>query len=336
MDLFQSLADGLSGFFNGGQHAPRRLSVFKETYRALPMAFANKDHLEMGNKVILPPSALARLTRSNVEYPMMFSLVNESNSLNTHVGVIEFSAPEGIAYIPLTAMNSLGLTTDQRATFTSTVLPKGTYVKIQPHATKFIELSNPRAVLEKSLRSYSCLTKGETILISYADTEFLIDIVDVKPENASNAISLIDTDVQVEFDPPKDYVEPVFVPRVQDPSPPTPTPVVYSNAAASPEQSANRASSSSITAPSTTPLSARPGGYRLKDPAPTGSPDVASASSPAPAATPGTGPRKSVVEQGQWRYFYETDPVTHRRRLIKREPLTPSRPSIMSPGRSLQ
>lgn len=57
-------------------------------------------------------------------------------------------------------------------------------------------LSNPKAVLEKSLRAFSCLTAGETISIYYADTEFDIDILEVKP-NTLGAISLIDTDVQV-------------------------------------------------------------------------------------------------------------------------------------------
>jgi ubiquitin fusion degradation protein 1 len=31
-------------------------------------------------------------------------------------------------------------------------LPKGTYVKLQPHTTDFINISNPKAVLETTLR----------------------------------------------------------------------------------------------------------------------------------------------------------------------------------------
>ncbi len=40
---------------------------------------------------------------------------------------------------------------------------KGKFVKIQPHETEFINTSDPRAILEKELRSYTCLTKGDTI-----------------------------------------------------------------------------------------------------------------------------------------------------------------------------
>ena len=50
-------------------------------------------------------------------------------------------------------------------TIESVTLPKGTFAKIQPHETAFIDLPNPRAVLENTLRNYSCLSQGETICV---------------------------------------------------------------------------------------------------------------------------------------------------------------------------
>jgi Ubiquitin fusion degradation protein UFD1 len=38
-------------------------------------------------------------------------------------------------------------------------LPKGTFIKIQPHSKDFLDISNPKAVLETSLRSFTCLTQ---------------------------------------------------------------------------------------------------------------------------------------------------------------------------------
>jgi hypothetical protein len=38
-------------------------------------------------------------------------------------------------------------------------LPKGTFIKIQPHTSDFLDISNPKAVLETSLRSFTCLTE---------------------------------------------------------------------------------------------------------------------------------------------------------------------------------
>ena len=43
-------------------------------------------------------------------------------------------------------------------------LPKGTYVKLQPHSTDFIDISNPRAVLETTLRNFSCLS-GRSVVV---------------------------------------------------------------------------------------------------------------------------------------------------------------------------
>jgi ubiquitin fusion degradation protein 1 len=42
----------------------------------------------------------------------------------------------------------------------SATLPKGSFVKLQPHSTDFLDITNPRAVLETTLRNFSCLTGG--------------------------------------------------------------------------------------------------------------------------------------------------------------------------------
>jgi len=52
---------------------------------------------------------------------------------------------------------------------TTVNLPKGTFVQFQAHETKFAMLKNPRVVLEKNLRSYSCLTVGDTIQVEFAN-----------------------------------------------------------------------------------------------------------------------------------------------------------------------
>lgn len=114
-----------------------------------------------------------------------------------------------------------------------TSLPKGTYVKLQPHTTDFLDVSNPKAVwvhwvantkfivrifiilraliltwrLERVLRSYSCLTTGGTIVLPYNDKKYYVDIVETKP---SAAVCIIETDCEVDFAPPLDYKEPEY------------------------------------------------------------------------------------------------------------------------------
>jgi len=55
------------------------------------------------------------------------------------------------------------------------------------------------------LRNFSCLTTGDSIMVAYNNKKYYIDIVETKP---SNAISIIETDCEVDFAPPLDYKEP--------------------------------------------------------------------------------------------------------------------------------
>lgn len=88
-------------------------------------------------------------------------------------------------------------------------LEKGSFIKIQPHETAFIDLPNPRAVyapprLENALRDYACLTQGETIIVEFNKRRYELDILETRPKAA---IMTIETDIEVDFAPPKDYVD---------------------------------------------------------------------------------------------------------------------------------
>ena len=87
----------------------------------------------------------------------------------------------------------------------SVALPKGTFVKIRPQQKAFIEISDPKAVLEKQLRNFSCLSRGDTIIIAYNNKQFFIDIVAVASASGDcEAVSIVETDVKVEFERPAD------------------------------------------------------------------------------------------------------------------------------------
>jgi ubiquitin fusion degradation protein 1 len=101
-------------------------------------------------------------------------------------------------------MEHLGLSEGGDVSIESVQLQKGTFVKIQPHETAFIDLPNPRAVLENALRNYLCLTQGDTIVVEFAKKRYAIDIIETRP---GPAIMTLQTDLQVDFAPPKDYVE---------------------------------------------------------------------------------------------------------------------------------
>ena len=85
-------------------------------------------------------------------------------------------------------------------------LPKGKFVKLQPQTVDFLEISDPKAVLEQALRNYPTLTPGNIIEISYNCLTFEILIMEVQPD--AEGISIFETDLEVDFAPPKGYVEP--------------------------------------------------------------------------------------------------------------------------------
>jgi ubiquitin fusion degradation protein 1 len=193
------------GFFGGfgGPGGGR----FEGHYRVYPVTFIDKPEAERGDKIFLPPSALDRLAQLHVEYPMLFEVENRRDGRRTHCGVLEFIAEEGMAYLPYWMMQNLLLQEGDVVTLRSATLPKGTFTKLQPHSKDFLDISNPRAVLETSLRNFSCLTVGDTIPIHYNNKVYYIDIVEARP---SEAVSVIETDCQVDFAPPLDYVEPDY------------------------------------------------------------------------------------------------------------------------------
>jgi ubiquitin fusion degradation protein 1 len=96
---------------------------------------------------------------------MLFKLI--AGSRETHCGVLEFTAEEGCCYIPYWMMQNLLIEEGTLITVKNVSLPKATFVKLQPQSVDFLEISNPRAVLEHALRNFSCVTIGDVIQIQY-------------------------------------------------------------------------------------------------------------------------------------------------------------------------
>lgn len=163
-----------------------------------------REDVEKGGKIIMPPSALDALTRLNIVYPMLFKLTNKKDDRVTHCGVLEFVADEGRVYLPYWMMRNLLLEEGGFLTVDSISLPVATYSKFQPQHPDFLDIANPKAVLENSLRSHACLTQGDIIAITYNNRIYEICVLEVKP---GNAVSIIECDMNVEFAAPVGYQE---------------------------------------------------------------------------------------------------------------------------------
>ena len=153
----------------------------------------------------MPPSAFDTLARLQVDYPMLFRLESPDKGTATHCGVLEFTAEEGSCFIPFWMMQNLLIEEGSVITVTNVSLPKATFVKLQPQHVDFLEITNPRAVLEHALRNYSCVTKGDVICLPYNDKNYHFELKEVKPKDAA---CIIETDCNVDFDAPVGYKEP--------------------------------------------------------------------------------------------------------------------------------
>lgn len=174
-----------------------------------------KDDANFGGKIFLPPSALSKLTMLHIRYPMLFELSNDAAKKQTHSGVLEFVAEEGRVYLPQWMMNTLEINPGMLLKVSNCDLPLGSFVKIEPQSVDFLEILDPKAVLENVLRNFSTLSVDDVIEINYNDTIYGIRVLEAKP---ANGICVVETDLETDFAPPVGYVEPEYKPTAIKPA----------------------------------------------------------------------------------------------------------------------
>ncbi|KAG9318814.1 UFD1-domain-containing protein [Chiua virens] len=207
--LFAQLAQGFGGPLGPrvGRPPARAYDEYLKAYSVAMLPGRERENLSYGGKIVMPPSALALLTSLDLESPWMFQLRNPSNpAASTHAGVLEFIAEEGVVHLPYWMMKTLRLEEGDAIRITGTELPKGKFVKLQPQTVHFLEISDPKAVLEQALRNFSALTQGDIIEISYNSMVFGFLLMEATP--GGSGICVLDTDLEVDFAPPVGYVEP--------------------------------------------------------------------------------------------------------------------------------
>ena len=165
------------------------------------------QQLRYSNKVLLPPSVLHDISNNeNISFPLFFNIQNKENKLSRVCAVHEFTAPPGICNIPYYIMAELGMVEGEQIVIESASPVKGSFLKLRPHKTEFIELSNPKVILEKAMsRDYPVVHEGHIIVIYHEGKTYYIDVVEALP---APVVQIINSDINVDFDKPLDYVEP--------------------------------------------------------------------------------------------------------------------------------
>ena len=107
---------------------------------------------------------------------MLFKIENQRKERTSHTGVLEFIADEGKVYLPGWMMRNLLLDEGDEITLTSTNLETATYAKFKSEQVEFLNITNPKAVLEKHLRTFACLSKHDVISIDYLGKAYELQI----------------------------------------------------------------------------------------------------------------------------------------------------------------
>ncbi|KAI5184525.1 ubiquitin fusion degradation protein 1 [Nematocida homosporus] len=170
----------------------------------LPKTYANGSREHHSGKVLLPQICLATLVEKQVNTPYVFKISAHGGIAYTHAGVHEFTDEIQDIVLPQWMYDQLTLD-EHPVTVTCAELPKGSFIRLLPQSKEFLEIENPKPALESALRNYQVLSPGDTISL-YFEEEFkhiLFTVSEIKP--AGEGISIIDTDLEVDFLPPADY-----------------------------------------------------------------------------------------------------------------------------------
>ena len=86
-------------------------------------------------------------------------------------------------------MHNIGVEEGQLITLSTADAVPGTYALFQPQTPEFEDITNKTALLENALRNFSCITKGEILVLHYNNRIYELKIVDTKPGDVLNIIN---------------------------------------------------------------------------------------------------------------------------------------------------
>jgi ubiquitin fusion degradation protein 1 len=175
-------------------------NMFQETFTALSITKNGKSHWNQSGKIILPLNASNKIFSMMVTFPLHFELETlDANKKKTHCGVWEFTAPNGICYLPECIMQNLNIEEGSTIKITNANLPKAEFLKLEPLGAGFLQLDDPKLILESHLPTHTCLTLGDIISVPYKDLEYKLKVVELRPKNDCNALLITETDCELEF-----------------------------------------------------------------------------------------------------------------------------------------
>jgi ubiquitin fusion degradation protein 1 len=198
------------------------LSFVQKTY---PLSFyydyESVKLKEYSNRIILPTFVLDKLSKDErIEFPLFFYILKDEKRY--YFSVEKFLPDVSDFLIPNHIFEQLGIEYGeyQELMIDFKTLEKGTHLVLEPHDKEFLKVPDPKTYLETHLvRSYPCLSRGSVIRILYGRDYIDFNVKETKP---SYYITALDTDIEVDFEKPLNYVEPPPPPPKKEFKPPSP------------------------------------------------------------------------------------------------------------------
>lgn len=170
---------------------------------AFPMDASNHaltNKLDFSNKILISSTVLPEIDFDcGTTY---FRITNANTRIDVICAMHEYIDIPGVCFLPRKIMERLGIRFGDMVSvcqFKEAV--DGTHMKIKPHQKKFIELDDPRSILEMIIsEQFPILSVGDVIAIKYREHVYSIEIVTCN----SKTIRTTNCDINLEFDRPLD------------------------------------------------------------------------------------------------------------------------------------
>eukprot|EP00736_Rhodelphis_marinus_P009267 Rmarinus@m.2115 len=166
------------------------------------------EHQDQGDRVRLPSNCVNEFIEKDVFSlgAISLRLSYKNGTRITHAGVLEFTAPANSIELPSKVAACLGVKEEEElpVTIKFVRLQKGKMVRFRARSPAFLQLPQQKSLLEATLRSaHRTLTLGDVVSVRHGCDWYALDVVAAEPESWGGGISLIDTDLSVDIEPPK-------------------------------------------------------------------------------------------------------------------------------------
>ena len=169
--------------------------------KVYPMSFhpsiSNIDELEKSNKICLPPSILQYLLDLDMDTNPIFEIKKKTDYVQSiYMTCQEFSALEGVCYIPYQQMNQGWISEGEIVDIhIEKNIPKGTSILLQPSSDGFLQIENYKEKLEELIvKKHSVLSSTDTIEFKGPHYTYIFDVINTEP---ADIIDMRETDVEL-------------------------------------------------------------------------------------------------------------------------------------------